>query len=60
MGYLGATLTQVFTRARTEWTCLSEMSQEPRWETRLERAGDVTHQKRAEDFGDIEKVSELS
>ena len=38
----------------------SEMSQYPRWETGLQSAGNVTHHKRAEYFGDFEKVSLLS
>ena len=42
--------------ARVELTCHSEMSQEPSWETGLQSVGDVTHRKRAEDFGDFEKV----
>ena len=36
---------------------VTQMSQWPRWETGLESAGDVTHRKRAEDFGRFEKVS---
>ena len=52
MGYLGATLTQVFTCAGG-----TDVSQYPRWETGLQSAGDVTHRKRAEDLGDFEKVS---
>ena len=54
MGYLGATLKQVSTRARAERTCHSEMS--PRWETGLNSANDVTHRKRGEDFGNLKKV----
>ena len=55
MGYLGATLTQVFTRVRAERTCHSEMSQWPRWETRLASANDITHQKCAEDLEILKK-----
>ena len=54
MGYLGATLTQVFGRTRaerTERTCHSKISQQPRWEAGLRSSGDVTHRKRAEDLG---------
>ena len=51
MGYLGSTWTQVFTRVRAERTSHSEMSQWSRWETGLASANDVTHRKRAEDFG---------
>ena len=29
----------------------------PRWDTGLRSANDVKHRKRAEDFGDFEKVS---
>ena len=28
----------------------------PRWETGLQSAGDVTHRKRAEDFGNLKKI----
>ena len=31
----------------------------PRWEARLQSAGDVTHQKRAKDFGNLKKVSRV-
>ena len=55
MGYLGATLIQVFTRARVEWTCHSEMLQWLIWETGLASANNVTHRKRAEDFGILKK-----
>ena len=56
MDFLGATLTRVFTRTRSgRATQICHNS--PRWETRLQSAGDVTHQKRAEDLGDFEKVS---
>ena len=58
MGYLGATLTQVFTRAwgrRVTQRCHNS----PRWETGLQSAGDVTHRKRAEDFGNLKKVSRV-
>ena len=55
MGYLSATLTQVSTGARAEQTCHSEMSQELRWETGLERANDVTHWKRAENLRNFEE-----
>ena len=56
MGYLGATLTLVFTHARGADVSLRDVTK-PRWETGLQSAGDVTHRKRAEDFGDFEKVS---
>ncbi len=59
MGYLGATLTQVFTRVRGANMSLRDVTIE-KWETGLQSAGDVTHRKRAEDFGDFEKVSCLS
>ena len=50
MGYLGATLTQLFTRGRSgriTQRCHNTL----RWETGLASANDVTHRKRAEDFG---------
>ena len=56
MGYLGATLTQVFMcmgGADVSLRCYNSL----RWETGLESAGDVTHRMRAEDFGNFEKVS---
>ena len=31
----------------------------PRWETGLASANDVTHRKRAEDFGNLKKVSKV-
>ena len=49
MGYLGATLMQVFTRARGADVSLRN------GETGLESANDVTHRKRAEDFGNFEE-----
>ena len=55
-GYLGATLTQAFTRARSGYVT-QRCHNSPRWETGLQSAGDVTHRKRAEDLGDFEKVS---
>ena len=56
MGYLGATLTQVFTRAGGADVSLRDVTI-AQWETGLESAGDVTHRKRAGDLGDFEKVS---
>ena len=48
MGYLGATLKPVFTFARAERAYHSEM---PTLKAGLRSAGDITHRKRAEDFG---------
>ena len=59
MGYLGATLTQVFTRARAERTGHSEMSQWPRWEMGLASANDVMHRKHVEDFEILKKSVEF-
>ena len=56
MDYLGATLTQVFMRARSgHFTQRCHNS--PDGKRGLESAGDVTHRKREEDLGDFEKVS---
>ena len=47
MGYLGATLTQVFTRAWAEWTCHSKMGNgatECRWRHISEDLGDFESQ----------------
>ena len=54
MGYLGATLTQVFTMYVTQ-----RCHNSPRWETGLQSAGDVTHQKCTEDFGNLKSVSRV-
>ena len=59
MGYLGATLTQVFTRA-----CRADMSLRDvtiAWDGKwgLESANDVMHQKRTEDFGNLKKLIDL-
>ena len=58
MGYLGAALTQVSARmwsGRVTQRCHNS----PRWETGLQSANDVTHRKRAEDFGNLKKVSRV-
>ena len=55
MGYLGATLTQVFTRARSGHVT-QRCHNSPRWETGLASANDVTHRKSVEDFGNLKKV----
>ena len=56
MGYLAATLMQVFTRARSGAdVSLRDGKRGPRWEMGLQSANDVTHRKRAEDFGRFEK-----
>ena len=57
MGYLGATLTQVFARARSGRVTQRCHNRNPRWKTRLGSGNDVTHRKRAVDFGRFEKVS---
>ena len=57
MGYLDATLTQVFSRAQSGRVTQRCHIRNPRWETGLGSANDVTHRKRAEDLGDFEKVS---
>ena len=52
MGYLGATLRQVFTRVRGRSGRVTQRCHNsPRWETGIHSANDVTHRKRAEDFG---------
>ena len=52
MGDLGATLTQVSTCARGRSGRVTQRCHNsPRWETGLASANDVTHRKRAEDFG---------
>ena len=57
MGYLGATLTQVFKRAHGQSGCVTQRCHNSsRWETGLQSAGDVTHRKRTEDFGNLKKV----
>ena len=58
MGYLGATLTQVFTRAGGADVSLRDVTIAQMWNG-LESAGDVTHRKRVEDWGGLKK-SELS
>ena len=60
MGYLGATLTQVFARARG-WSerVTQRCHNSLRWETGLASANDVTHRKRAEDFGNLKEVSRV-
>ena len=51
MGYLGATLARVFTRAcRQSGHVTQRCHNSPRWETGLQSANNVTNQKRAEDF----------
>ena len=60
MGYLGATLTQVFTRSWRSGRVTQRCHNSPRWETGLGSANDVTHRKRAEDFGILNKSVELS
>ena len=57
MGYLGATLMQVFKRVHAERACHSEMSQWPRWETGVQSSGDIMYRKYAEDLGDFEKLN---
>ena len=46
MGYLGATLTQLFT-----WRVTQRCHNSPDWKRRLASANDVTHRKHAEDLG---------
>ena len=58
MGYLGATLTQVFARARSR-RVTQRCPNSPRWETGLASTNDVTHWKRAENFGNLKKVSKV-
>ena len=58
MGYLGATLTQVFTCAQSG-RVTQRFHNSPRRETGLQSVGDVTHRKRAEDFGNLKKVSRV-
>ena len=58
MGYLGATLTQVFTRVRSG-RVTQRCYNSPRWDTGLQIANGVTHRKRAEDLGNLKKVREL-
>ena len=56
MGYLGETLTQVFTRVRGRSEPFSQRCHNsPRWETGQASANDVMHRKRAEDFGKFEE-----
>ena len=57
MGYLGATLTWVFTRARSGRVIQRCNNRNPRWETGPGSANGVTHRKREEDFRRFEKVS---
>ena len=56
MGYLGATLTQVFRRAGGADVSLKDVTI-AQIGNGVESVGDVTHRKRAEDMGDFEKVS---
>ena len=57
MGYLGATLTYVFTRVRGRSGRVTQRRHNsPRWETGQARANHVTHRKRLEDFGNLKKV----
>ena len=56
MGYLGATLTQVFAHVGGANMSLRDVTI-AQTGNGLESAGDVTHRKRAEDFVDFEKVS---
>ena len=57
MGYLGATLTQVFTRTRWRSRRVTQRCHNsPRWETGLASANDVMHRKRTEDLGNFKKV----
>ena len=58
MGYLGATLTQVFTRVRNG-RVTQRCHNSPRWETGLASANDVLHRKRAEDYWNLKKVSRV-
>ena len=52
MGYLGATLTLVFTRTRRRSGRVTQRCHNsPRWETGIQSVDDVTHRKRGEDFG---------
>ena len=58
MAYLDTTLTQVYTPARGKSGRVTQRCHNsPRWETVLPSASDVTHRKRAEDFGNLKKVS---
>ena len=60
MGYLGETLTQVFTCARGRRGRVTQRCHNsPRWETGLASANDVTHRKRAKDLGNSKKVSRV-
>ena len=59
MGYLGATLTQVFTRARRADVSLRDVTIARDEKKGLLSAGNVTHRKRAEDFGNLKKVSRV-
>ena len=55
MGYLGATLKQVFRRTRSG-RVTQRCHNSPKWETGLASANDVTYRKHAEDFGNLKKV----
>ena len=58
MGDLGATLTLVFTLLFTRALGRGERVTQgcpKRWETGIASANDVTHRKRAEDFGNLKK-----
>ena len=51
MGFLGATLTQVFTRTSRADMSLRDVTIARDGKRRIASANDVTHRKRAEDFG---------
>ena len=55
MGYLGATLTQVFAHARAERTCHSEMSQKPTLEA---DASECERRHAPEARGGVREISE--
>ena len=58
MGYLSATWAQVFTRTRSGRVIQRYYSRNPRWETGLGSANDVTHRKRARRISEnLRKVS---
>ena len=46
MGYLGTTLTQVFTRTRRGCVIQRCQNKNPRWKVRPEGVGDIMHRKR--------------
>ena len=59
MGYLGATLTQVFTHARRTDVSLRDVTIARDGKRGLASANDVTYRKCAEDFGNLKKVSRV-